>query len=144
RRDLDAAVHGVVRETVFDEERVARSMVRVEIESEAVFVLRLGALRLASEDDRAERRLRARVEMRGVATRRRVAEDAGVRIFVVIVAMIRREAQRGVHAYEVRVHRRGKLPLRSVFAMVRRGDERGVAVVRIRRNAEVVFGVAAG
>src|ERR1051326_8950226 len=116
----------------------------VEVETEAVFVLRFGALGFAAEDDRAEGGVRARIGMCSAARRRRVAEHAGIGIFVVIVAVVLGETERQVKAIDVRVDRRCDLPFLSALAMMRSGDERGVGVVRVGRYAEVEVRVAAG
>src|SRR5438552_2178127 len=119
-------------------------MMRIDIESEAVLVPRLGTLRFAARDERSDRGVGVQVEMNGAARRGRVAECSVVGILVVIVAVILGESQRGVNASELRGDRRRELPFVAVLAMVQGRDERGEARVRVRRDAEVVVRVAAG
>src|SRR5205814_8485286 len=100
-----------MRIAVFEEEGVARPVTRIGVEAEAVLVPRLGTLRFAAADERSDRGFGVQVEMNGAARRPRVAERPVVGVFVVIVAVILGEPQRGVNASELRGDRRGELPL---------------------------------
>ena len=116
----------------------------VEIETEAVMIIRFRLLSFGARNDRSDCRGSSGGEMDRLSSRSRRAERLRVGIFVAIVAAILRQPQFRVNGAEVGGDRKRELPFAAALAVMRSGDVGRRGVIGVARDAKIVVGSAPG